>query len=408
MSGENKSEEWSKLVEQISQANTAPLSELARIAGLRLEHDYVGADLSGEDLSNDDLINVNFDGANLSHVDLSGTNLQGAKLSYANLFHAKLYGVDLERAQLNYADLSNARLTRAHLAKAFLSNAKLKNATLKYAILDDTDLTGADLTGADLSNASLINANLDNAILKGTILRGAKLFDASLKGIDLSDSVVEGAEFDQGERLDDQTREILEARGAELDGELRSGKNVRAFWRKPNEKFSLLFGDLTKEDMRWMSKEGFQRKIRAHEILIHEDKQIDEMYIVLKGKFDVLREPLYDKKIAELGKGAVIGEISLIRRGSTSTTVFASATVKAFEDSFVLAIPKEKLFKRLESDIGFSSRFHRAIALFLADRLLYANKRDSNNDSRSEKAVKLNLEKADANFQLLLPEKTAF
>ena len=41
----------------------------------------------------------------------------------------------------------------------------------------------------------------------------------------------------------------------------------------------------------------------------------------------------------------------------------------AVEDGRVLAIPRATLTEKLQSDPGFSSRFSKAIATFLADRL---------------------------------------
>jgi CRP-like cAMP-binding protein len=46
-----------------------------------------------------------------------------------------------------------------------------------------------------------------------------------------------------------------------------------------------------------------------------------------------------------------------------------SATVKAVEDSRVLAIPRQKLSARLEQEQGFAGRFYQSLAVFLADRL---------------------------------------
>ncbi|PSF37077.1 pentapeptide repeat-containing protein [Aphanothece hegewaldii CCALA 016] len=131
------------LIEQIYNASSDDLIELAKIASLNPFIDLRGGNLiatqlSGLSLGNANLYQTNFRGANLTDIDLSEANLSCAKFS----------GADLSGAYLGNANLSYADLHRASLA---LSN-----------------LIGADLTGANLLEANLSNANLS----------GAKLVDA--------------------------------------------------------------------------------------------------------------------------------------------------------------------------------------------------------------------------------------
>ena len=72
------------LIEQVENAETEKLSELAKIADLNLDKDLVGVDLSGEDLSNDDLRNANLRNANLRNANLSDANLSGATVANAS------------------------------------------------------------------------------------------------------------------------------------------------------------------------------------------------------------------------------------------------------------------------------------------------------------------------------------
>ena len=78
-------EELGDLFQAIDNEPTGKLSELAKIAGLSLAEDYIGADLSDADLSKDNLSGANLSGADLSGANLSGANLIGADLSGANL-----------------------------------------------------------------------------------------------------------------------------------------------------------------------------------------------------------------------------------------------------------------------------------------------------------------------------------
>ena len=127
-------EEIGKLFQAIDNQPTGRLSELAKLAGLNLAEDYIGADLSGEDLSGDNLSD-----ANLSNADLSNANLSNTDLSYVNLTDANLSNTNLSHANLNNADLSNVNLSNANLFSTTLSQANLNNANLSYANCENTN-----------------------------------------------------------------------------------------------------------------------------------------------------------------------------------------------------------------------------------------------------------------------------
>jgi AbrB family looped-hinge helix DNA binding protein len=96
------------LITRMEETKAEKLSELAKVAGLDLQTDFVGFDFSGEDLSNDILRGANFKGANFSNANLSGTDLSGANLEGANFSGANLEGTNLEGANLKSVDLSKA------------------------------------------------------------------------------------------------------------------------------------------------------------------------------------------------------------------------------------------------------------------------------------------------------------
>jgi bacteriocin-type transport-associated protein len=122
-------------------------------------------------------------------------------------------------------------------------------------------------------------------------------------------------------------------------------------------------GTLNDSDIDWMVAVGQKREIRPGSVLIQEGKPIDSMFIVLDGHLSVTVAALSNRKVADLMCGEVVGEMSFIDSHPPS------ASVKADENSSVLAISKMALSKKLEQDVAFASRFYRAIAVFLSDRL---------------------------------------
>ncbi|WGV26492.1 cyclic nucleotide-binding domain-containing protein [Halotia branconii] len=142
----------------------------------------------------------------------------------------------------------------------------------------------------------------------------------------------------------------------------------------------VLLKELTNSDIDWMIAIGHQREIAAGTVLIQEGKTINSLHILLDGMLTVTaaepdNNPLTrafaaiegietpNREIARLSSGEVVGEVPFVSTRLTATTV------KAVEKSLVLSIPQQELAAKLQQDVGFASRFYRAIAIILSDRI---------------------------------------
>jgi CRP-like cAMP-binding protein len=122
-----------------------------------------------------------------------------------------------------------------------------------------------------------------------------------------------------------------------------------------------IFGQLTDEDVDWLTKQGKRRDVSGDTRVIREGEPVDDIYILLEGACTVSRDA--GGEIARIGAGEMIGEMSFIDASPPSASVIAAT------DSVMLQIPRAALAHRLESDGGFAARFYRAVAMMLSDRL---------------------------------------
>jgi bacteriocin-type transport-associated protein len=132
---------------------------------------------------------------------------------------------------------------------------------------------------------------------------------------------------------------------------------------KRMKKVLFILGELDDDDIDWVLETAVRQEIVAGTVLIHEGQPIDTLYILLEGELSVSVAAMGDQQIAILSSGEVVGEMSFI------DTRPPSATVTAAKNSLVLSIPREQLATKLRQDIGFASRFYRALAIFLSNRL---------------------------------------
>jgi CRP/FNR family cyclic AMP-dependent transcriptional regulator len=121
-----------------------------------------------------------------------------------------------------------------------------------------------------------------------------------------------------------------------------------------------VMGILDDEDVEWIASHGRNRVVRKDEILIREGEPVDALFILLDGSLNVSAG---GAQVATLLTGEIVGEISFVDSQPPS------ATVTAGQYSRVLAIPRALLNAKIETDAWFASRFFRAMAVFLADRL---------------------------------------
>lgn len=121
-----------------------------------------------------------------------------------------------------------------------------------------------------------------------------------------------------------------------------------------------LFGQLSDEDVEWITDHGEARSVPAGGVIIHQGVPVDALFILLRGRLSVSLPSLDDREIARLQTGEVVGEMSFVDARPPS------ATVTALEDSMVFAVPKTTLGDHLLEDLGFAARFYKALAIYLS------------------------------------------
>lgn len=124
-----------------------------------------------------------------------------------------------------------------------------------------------------------------------------------------------------------------------------------------------IFGQLSDQDIQWLIDIGHKESCPRGAVLIRMGEPIESLYILLEGALAVCVGSDGGERIALLGSGDIVGEMSFVDSSPPS------ATVKAEENSLLLSIRRETLLRKIAEDTGFASRFYHAIAIFLADRL---------------------------------------
>lgn len=132
-------------------------------------------------------------------------------------------------------------------------------------------------------------------------------------------------------------------------------------------KVLFIFGVLNDSDIDWMARAGARRGIRRQDVLIDEGVPISSIVLLLQGRMGVSVSGIGE--IAQLEAGDFVGEMSLIDSAPPSATVAAKA------DSVALFLDKQLLLRKLAGDHAFASRFYRALAILLSDRLRSTERR---------------------------------
>jgi CRP/FNR family transcriptional regulator, cyclic AMP receptor protein len=132
-------------------------------------------------------------------------------------------------------------------------------------------------------------------------------------------------------------------------------------------KILFIFGVLNDSDVDWMVQTGTTRQVASGDVVIDEGKMFHSIVLLLSGRMAVSLSGIGE--VAQLASGDFIGEMSLVDSAPPSATVAAKV------DCTALFIDKQKLQRKLAQDVGFASRFYRALAILLSDRLRATEKR---------------------------------
>ena len=124
-----------------------------------------------------------------------------------------------------------------------------------------------------------------------------------------------------------------------------------------------VFGQLTDEDVTWLTEAGEPRKLRTGTELIAAGIPAQSVHVLLDGEARVTASGADRADVAQLRPGDIIGEMSFIDASPPS------ASVTTTTDSVTLEIPRLVLEHKLQHDSAFASRFFRALAMLLSDRL---------------------------------------
>ena len=127
-----------------------------------------------------------------------------------------------------------------------------------------------------------------------------------------------------------------------------------------------IFQDLKKSEMSRIVDSGVIRPIEGGKVLFRKGDIGHEMFIILKGRVQIIDEIDEKKKIlAELGAGEIFGEMAMFERRARS----AHAVAK--EPSQILVLSEEALAKLLEKKIP--RRFLANVIGMLCHRLRITN-----------------------------------
>jgi CRP-like cAMP-binding protein len=119
----------------------------------------------------------------------------------------------------------------------------------------------------------------------------------------------------------------------------------------------------------WILSNAVSRTILSDGILIKEREFAQNIYFVTDGLFDVVVIDINGQpsRVAQMGPGSVLGEMSWLDE------LPASATVRAAESSAVLALNVELLTQKITEDLQFSAELYRALAREVSLRLRQTN-----------------------------------
>ncbi len=128
-----------------------------------------------------------------------------------------------------------------------------------------------------------------------------------------------------------------------------------------------LFNQLTDQELEQVAQIFMEKRLKIGDVLTKQGSRGDELFLVTEGFVEVMIEEGVDRdarKVVNLGRGQIIGEMSLVDEGPRS------ATVRAISDPTVVQVARRQAFESLcETNTRIGYRVMRNIAADLSFKL---------------------------------------
>jgi CRP/FNR family transcriptional regulator, cyclic AMP receptor protein len=132
------------------------------------------------------------------------------------------------------------------------------------------------------------------------------------------------------------------------------------------------FPKLTEDERAWLLSVAETIQYKTNDVIIHECETIDRFLIIKSGNLRITRTYLDDisaEFAGPLGPGEVIGEMSFMDHKGASANLIADGPTE------IIAITRDALFGKLDSDTSFAARFYECLFLELSRKLRSTNQR---------------------------------
>jgi len=117
-----------------------------------------------------------------------------------------------------------------------------------------------------------------------------------------------------------------------------------------------------------MGKTSLGRLYKDGEIIIKQGTIGDSVYVIQKGKVEVVSENgEKEKKLAELGESEFFGEMALFEKD------VRSCTVRAVGDAHILTLDKRNFYKTIQKDPSIAFRLLERMSARLRETNKYIN-----------------------------------
>ncbi|MBN2753913.1 MAG: cyclic nucleotide-binding domain-containing protein [Candidatus Goldbacteria bacterium] len=135
-------------------------------------------------------------------------------------------------------------------------------------------------------------------------------------------------------------------------------------------KEAALFKTLTDAELDIVAKKVFLKPYKKGSTLFVEGMPGEVLYVVVEGGIDIIKKTKEgDKVIANLGKGEIVGEMSIIDSGART------ASGKTGEDSKLIVVTKNSFSEILDSDPAIAAKILMALLRIINRRLRVTDKK---------------------------------
>ncbi len=163
-----------------------------------------------EDITETDISSIEFENVRFVKCDLKKCNFSRSRFYHADFINCNLSLSDFSKTFWKKVTIIESNVVGGKFVESLIKETNIRNSIFDYSNFFNASLDNCLFNESKFAESSFTESKLKKVHLKKVVFTGADFFKTSLRGIDLSDCIIDGIKI---------SADLFELKGAKINPE---------------------------------------------------------------------------------------------------------------------------------------------------------------------------------------------